>query len=499
MSFLEDLRQGLSANPDEVIMDYAGELFVTRGEFARYGEQIVSILEEAGVPRDASAGLVTRNRPLHGAAIVGLLAAERSYTSIYAFQSPDMLARDVRETRFACVIADQEDWTEALRTAVRDIGAVGICLSLEDAPRVRRIDGGGQFTGQDFHRVEGGGIEILSSGTTGKPKRIVFPSHMLVRAVETVKAGQMDDTRPADICTWPFAGIGGLCNLVANIVIHRYMTLLDRFNVPQWLEAVKRHKPSFFSGPPTVTQMLVDADVDPADLASVRYFYGGSAPMPEKLENTLLEKYGIKTIWGYGATEFCGTVISWNVALYDRYYPAKRGAMGKPLPGIEVRVVDERSGEPLGINRVGYLEAKVPSIGEHWIRTTDLALIDEDGFVFHRGRGDGAILRGGFKILPETIVAALVEHQSVLDAAVVGLPDERLGQVPVAVVELKSGAEPVTEDALKGFLRSRLASTAVPVSIRIVEDLPRTPSLKVDLKAVSALFTPSATAAATDR
>jgi len=261
---------------------------------------------------------------------------------------------------------------------------------------------------------------------------------------------------------------------VANIVINRYMTLLDRFNVPEWLEAVRRHRPSFCSGPPTVAKMLVDANVTPEDLASVKYFYGGSAPMPENLEKTLLEKYGIKTVWGYGATEFCGTVVSWSAALYEQFYPQKRGAMGRALAGIGVRVVDQHSGEPLPNGQIGYLEAKVPAIGEHWIRTTDLALIDDDGFVFHKGRGDGAIMRGGFKILPETIVAALVDHPSVLDAAVVGLPDERLGEVPVAAIELKSGAS--------------LAATALPAQIRIVDVLPRTPSLKADLAAVKNLF-----------
>src|SRR3546814_18552547 len=106
--------------------------------------------------------------------------------------------------------------------------------------------------------------------------------------------------------------------------------------------------------------------------------------------------------------------------------------MGRALPGIELRVVDVNSGDPLPSGATGYLEALVPAVRDGWIRTTDLAVIDEDGFVFHKGRGDGAILRGGFKVLPEKIVGALQNHHSVLDAAVGGLPDHRPGERTVA-------------------------------------------------------------------
>ena len=487
--FVAEFRAALFGDPSAPILDYGEHQVFTRGEIADIGRRIVALLEEAGVPRDAAVGLVIRNRPLQAAAMLGLIAGGYSYTSIYAFQSPAMLARDVAETRFAAVVADAEDWSPALRAAVEALGALGVCLDLGAKSRVAPVPSAARCRlAGDYHRVADGAIEILSSGTTGKPKRIVFPTHMLVRAVETVKAGQMDDSRPPDICTWPLAGIGGLCNLVANIVIQRYMTLMDRFNVAEWVAAVRRHRPSFCSGPPTVAQMVVDAGVAPEDLASVKYFYGGSAPMPEALETTLLEKYGIRTVWGYGATEFCGTVISWSAALYEQFYPQKRGAMGRALPGIGVRVVDPDTGAVLPDGAVGYLEARVPAIGEHWIRTTDLARIDDDGFVFHQGRGDGAILRGGFKILPETLVNALRQHPAVLDAAVVGMADDRLGQVPVAAIELRAGALAPREDELLSFLRERLAANALPAHLRIVEALPRTPSLKADLAAVRALF-----------
>jgi acyl-coenzyme A synthetase/AMP-(fatty) acid ligase len=129
-----------------------------------------------------------------------------------------------------------------------------------------------------------------------------------------------------------------------------------------------------------------------------------------------------------------------------------------------------------------------PRIGPEWIRTSDLALIDADGFLFHRGRADGAIMRGGFKLLPETIERALLLHPSVSSAAVVGLPDARLGQVPVAAVQIRPGVSRPTISELELHLRDHVYATHIPVAWRLVEDLPRTASLKVDGLAVRGLF-----------
>ena len=114
--------------------------------------------------------------------------------------------------------------------------------------------------------------------------------------------------------------------------------------------------------------------------------------------------------------------------------------MGRPFPGVKVRIVDAETGMELPRGQEGFLEALSPMISRDWIRTTDLAVMDEDDFVFHRGRADGVIVRGGFKIAPETIDNALREHPSILDAATVGVTDERLGSVPGSVVELRRGA-----------------------------------------------------------
>jgi acyl-CoA synthetase (AMP-forming)/AMP-acid ligase II len=136
------------------------------------------------------------------------------------------------------------------------------------------------------------------------------------------------------------------------------------------------------------------------------------------------------------------------------------------------------------------LEVRSAQLGAEagWVRTTDLAELDADGFLWIRGRADNAIIRGGFKIAPAEVVEVLERHPSVQEASVVGLADERLGAVPVAAVELVSGAPAIDGEELRSFAREHLTGTQVPSRIVVVEALPRTPSLKVSQPGVKALF-----------
>ncbi len=127
-------------------------------------------------------------------------------------------------------------------------------------------------------------------------------------------------------------------------------------------------------------------------------------------------------------------------------------------------------------------------ISPDWIRTTDIASIDADGFVTLHGRADGAINRGGFKILPETVRRVLISHPAVRDACVVGVPDKRLGQVPFAAIEATPGMPVPSEDELKDLVRQALPVYNVPVAFAVVDELPRNPALKVSLPEVAALY-----------
>jgi long-chain acyl-CoA synthetase len=134
------------------------------------------------------------------------------------------------------------------------------------------------------------------------------------------------------------------------------------------------------------------------------------------------------------------------------------------------------------------LEACVQRVSDDWIRTTDLASLDADGFLYLHGRADSAINRGGFKVLPEEVAHVLRQHAKVADAAVIGLADARLGQVPVAAVEPRQGTDAPTEDELEAYARSKLIAYQVPVRFLVLDTLPRNTSMKVSLPELRKMF-----------
>jgi acyl-CoA synthetase (AMP-forming)/AMP-acid ligase II len=488
MKVRQQLEKALRRDPGRVALEYRGEK-ITCGMISGLADALITQLAAAEVPQDAPVAIVARNRPAHASAVLGLVEAGRTVSNLYAFQSPEALAADLAVTGFAAVVADEQDWTPPVVEQLRRTGAVGVILRWSTEHPATLLPDLAQLGRGPFRApLTEPGIEILSSGTTGPPKRVAIPDRVLVRAVESIRGGAVDAGVSPDIMVWPISGIGGTCCLIADFAIERLLVLLEKFDLREWVDAVGHHRPRSVNVPPAVLRMMLDAGIPRADVASLEYVYGGSAPMPPELQDEFENVYGIKVIWAYGATEFCGTLVTWTPELHDRYSRSKRGSMGRPFPGVQLRVVDVDTDEELPRGEQGYLEALLPEISPDWIRTTDLASIDQDDFVFHKGRGDGVILRGGFKVMPERIDSALREHPSILDASTVGIADSRLGHVPATAIELRHGTTRPTSEDLDAHVRARLNSVHVPVRYLITEGLPRTTSMKPDLRAVRALL-----------
>jgi acyl-CoA synthetase (AMP-forming)/AMP-acid ligase II len=228
--------------------------------------------------------------------------------------------------------------------------------------------------------------------------------------------------------------------------------------------------------------MLLDAKLPREDFASVVSFRCGSAPLDPALADEFRDYFGIPCLVNYGATEFAGGASGWTMEDYKQFGKAKRGSVGRLNPGIQGRTVDPETGAPLPPGQVGLLELKAPHLGNgrDWLRTTDLAIVDEDSFLFIKGRADNAIIRGGFKVAPDDVVRALEAHPAIREAAVIGMPDPRLGQVPVAALLLKDGATYPGDAAIVEFLKKTLTPYQVPVRFTVLESLPRTGAMKVD-------------------
>jgi long-chain acyl-CoA synthetase len=261
---------------------------------------------------------------------------------------------------------------------------------------------------------------------------------------------------------------------------------------------VRTHRPRAVSLVPAALRMVLHSDLRREDLASIRAVTSGTAPLSAEDADAFTEKYGIPVLTSYAATEFGGGVAGWTLPDHQKYWRVKRGSVGRANPGAQLRVVGD-DGTPLKPDQVGLLEVKPGQLGPaaKWMRTTDMARIDVDGFLWIIGRADQAIIRGGFKVMPDDVRTALESHPAVAGAAVVGRRDERLGETPVAMVELR---EPTSVDAgaLADFLRTRLARYEIPTDIAVVAVLPRTPSGKPDLSAVRRFFDDAVSAAQGD-
>jgi len=238
---------------------------------------------------------------------------------------------------------------------------------------------------------------------------------------------------------------------------------------------------------PAALRTVLHSGLTREDLASIRAVTSGTAPLAAEDADAFTEKFGIPVLTSYAATEFGGGVAGWTLPDYQKYWHAKRGSVGRASLGAQLRVVDDE-GAPVASDVVGLLEVKPGQLGPtpDWLRTTDMARIDEDGFLWIVGRADQAIIRGGFKVIPDDVRRALESHPAIQGAAVVGQPDERLGETPVAMVELRDAIDVA---ALLDHLRTRLARYEIPTDIVIVEQIPRTPSGKPDLGEVRRFFT----------
>ncbi|MCV7221044.1 class I adenylate-forming enzyme family protein [Mycolicibacterium elephantis] len=489
-SFTETFAAGLAGYGDRPCIQYEGRWY-SGNEITAYGRAIADALRDAGVADGAPVGLVVRNRIPHAAAIIGFLAAGRPVSMIYSFQSPESIARDIEQLRLSAVVADVEDWTQQVITAAGRAGSAGVAISLR-SPTVTAVAG---LDRRDAGRAHAEAepdvaLQILTSGTTGPPKRQSIKTDVLRRTVFSVTSGeQAPADAPPELAYWQFGGIG-VCQLIAGVYNRRRIVMLERFSVDGYVAAIKEHRIPRSGVQPAVIRMLLDADVDKEDLASLEFLISASGPLDPETRDEFEQRYGIPIVLAYGATEFAGSLCAWTAELQAEFGAAKRNSVGRALPDTELRVVDPETGAELAPDEQGLLEAKVAPIGPDWIRTTDIASVDVDGFVTLHGRADGAINRGGFKVLPENVRRVLISHPAVKDACVVGVSDKRLGQVPFAAIEVADATAAPSEEELAELVRAQLPVYNVPVAFTVVDELPRNPALKVSLPAVAALYQP---------
>ena len=330
---------------------------------------------------------------------------------------------------------------------------------------------------------DGVAFVLWTSGTTGRPKPVLHTHDGYLELLDRVLAPLR--ARPADPDREPSPNLipvsmalnAGIYNALFGLRAGAPLVIMDRFDTSAFAALVARHRIRSTVLPPAAMVMLSD-DQSIAELAPLRYVRSITAPLSPFQARRFTDRFGVTVLNGYGQAEI-GEVIGWTAA-DAREHPDRIGAVGRPHQGVEVRL-DEPDD-----NGVGQLLVRPPrrAVGyasdddladrlthDGFVRTGDLARIDNAGFVWIEGRMGDLINRGGNKVFPEEVEEVLVSLPGVREAAVIGRPDDRLGQVPVAFVVLDDPAP--NHDEMEAACRSQLAAYKVPTRFETIDRLPR--------------------------
>lgn len=491
MTTLQDALARLWSADDEAnIVEFGGQWHQWR-EVRTLAEQIDTALDVIGCGSGSRVAVVFGNRVESVAALLALLRSGRTLVTLSPLQPPERLSADLRASEAAFVLAPADLWHHAEFAAA--IGELNASAWSVDGAEVQLRHRGRPAPPLGSSDVL---IEMLTSGTTGTPKRIPLTRSQveasLGAALRHNDRGSVREkpalTGSVALVTLPVVHISGLWTLLQALTAARPFVLLPRFSVEGWHRAVREYRPKLVGLPPPAIRSVLDADIPREDLASIRAINAGTSPVDPALVDEFFDRYAIPILIVYGATEFTGAVAGWTLNDFHACWHDKRGSVGRAFPGVGLRVVGDDGAEvPVGVSGRLHVASAQAGGADHWIATSDLAHLDTDGFLYIDGRADDVIIRGGFKIAPETVVKALRTHPDVVDAAVAGLPDARLGHVPVAAVQLTPAAA-VGEADLARHCRATLTPYEIPTEIFVVDELPRGAALKVDRRGLIELL-----------
>lgn len=348
-------------------------------------------------------------------------------------------------------------------------------------------------------------VVIFTSGSSGRPKGAVLSHGALMDATETLGRALRGRPGPYPVSSGsptlialPLAHTGGLCSWVFALYAGRTVVLLERFRVEEFERAVNDHGVEAVVATPTMLQMLTTAEG--LSLPSLRSVQSTGAPLPPSIKERFEATFGLPIIENYGQTEALHVAGWTRDDLVNRTWRA--GSVGRPYDGVEVDIIQE-DGRSSEVRQVGEIVVRSEHLMSRYIdgteseadrgeidnrgflHTGDLGYLDEDGYLYVVGRKREVLITGGFNVYPAEVENALLAHPDISEVVVVGVPDERLGEIPHAVVVAR---RPMTEDEVVTFCRGQIAHYKAVRSVTFVEELPRSESQKIRRQLVRQLI-----------
>jgi acyl-CoA synthetase (AMP-forming)/AMP-acid ligase II len=354
-------------------------------------------------------------------------------------------------------------------------------------------------------------VLLFTSGTSAEPKAAILEHDQLLAYIfNTLEFASAGEDEAAIVVVPPFH-VAGVAAVLSNTYVGRRIVPVPgvRFSAEDWLVTARDEGVTHAMLVPTMLGKIVEAMEadDSLRVPTLRAMsYGGAKMHPSILRRALVLFPEVDFVNAYGLTETSSTVAilgpdDHRLALYsdEPLFTARLGSVGQPVPGIEFRIVDD-AGTTLGPDEPGEILIKGDQVGgkyvgtdskvdaDGWLHTGDRGWLDIEGYVFCEGRADDTIIRGGENIGPAEVEDALLQHDAISVAAVVGLADTEYGEKIAAMISLRAGVEEVDLDAVRDWVRKRIGGLKAPEIIVVVEEVPQTATGKLLRREVKRLL-----------
>jgi benzoate-CoA ligase family protein len=453
---------------------------VTYEELARLVNRSGHLLRALGVRAEERVLLVLGDSVefvalWYGAQKIGAVTAEA-----YTFLQPKDYAYYLEYTRAGVVVVD-ETTEDAVRDAAADARWLREVLVVDGGFRARLDEHPDELEPAPTTKDD---IAIwkFTTGSTGQPKAAVHPAHSAVLSCEWYAQGVLGIREDDVVLPVPklfFGYARDLAALFPFAVGAAGIVFPERSTPERIFELIAEHRPTILVNVPTMmAQMLAHRDAADQDLSSLRFCTSAGEALPRDLHDRWLETYGVEVLDGIGSSE------AYHIYISNRPGRVRAGSTGELVPGYEAEIAENGelliTGDTAALLYWGEHEKTKQTFHGDTVRTGDLFERDDDGYFWYRGRVDDLIKVGGIWVAPAEIEHCLIGHPDVVECAVVGAQQNGL-TVPRAYVVARA---PLDERALQDFVRERLSPHKYPREVRFVDDLPKTPSGKLDRKAL---------------
>jgi long-chain acyl-CoA synthetase len=449
--------------------------------------RVAGLLRERGMAPGDRVGIMLPNVPYFALAYYGVLRAGGVVVPMNVLLKGREVTFYLRDPEAKLLFA-WHDFGDAAREGADEAGAELVSIAPGDFESLL----GAADPVPELAERDGSDTAVIlyTSGTTGTPKGAELTHDNLFQncdvAVRTLFGSGEQDVLLGALPL--FHSFGQTCGLNASVHSGACLSMIPRFDPGKALEIIERDGVTIFEGVPTMYHAILNhPERDRFDLSRLRLCVSGGAALPVEVMRGFEKAFGVEVLEGYGLSE-TSPVACFNHPGRER----KPGTIGTPIEGVEMRVVDE-DGNEVGQGEVGEIairghnvmkgywkrpDATEEVMRDGWFHTGDMAQVDEDGYFTIVDRKKDMIIRGGYNVYPREIEEVLYEHPAVSQAAVVGVPDEAMGEEVGAAVALKPGQD-VDASELTAFVKERVAAYKYPRRIWFVDDLPKGPTGKI--------------------